>query len=92
MAPVHRAPHVRVWVLLVKEVPLAFEKDEAVGVIHPVFGRGKMELGAVGFAVHDRWRRGLGGRFLPGFVAAGGEKGWAPKAAFWGVGPDEVLD
>lgn len=25
-------------------------------------------------------------------IAAGGEKGWAPKAAFWGVGPDEVLD
>ena len=25
-------------------------------------------------------------------ISAGGEKGWAPKAALWGIGPDEVLD
>jgi len=25
-------------------------------------------------------------------VSAGGEKGWAPKEQFWGVGPEELLD
>ena len=25
-------------------------------------------------------------------ISVGGEKGWAPKAALWGIGPDEVLD
>lgn len=25
-------------------------------------------------------------------ISAGGEKGWAPKAALWGVGADEVLE
>ncbi len=25
-------------------------------------------------------------------ISAGGEKGWAPKSAVWGVGPQEVLD
>lgn len=25
-------------------------------------------------------------------IAAGGFRGWAPKSALWGVGPDEILD
>jgi hypothetical protein len=52
MAPVHRAPHTAVRVVLVEQVVHALVEDQTVGVVHPVGGGrevvGRPPLGRVG--------------------------------------------
>ena len=43
VAPAHVSPAVAEGVVLIEEVVLAVEKDEAVGVVHEVAGRGEVE-------------------------------------------------
>ena len=51
VAPGHVAPFGAERIVLEKQVILAFIKDQAVGIVDPVFGGGEMKLGAVGFVI-----------------------------------------
>ena len=54
VAPAHVTPAVAEGIELEKEMILAVEVDQAVGIVGPVASRGKMELGAIGFLVRRR--------------------------------------
>jgi hypothetical protein len=42
MTPMNRAPERPVWIVLVKQVVLAFPKKHAIWIIHPMGRRNKM--------------------------------------------------
>src|ERR1039458_3964634 len=56
VAPTHVAPASAEWIVLEKQMILALEIDQAVRIVGPVAGRGKMELRAVGLLIGSRLR------------------------------------
>src|SRR5688572_15660596 len=51
MSPVHRTPHCAVRIILVKEVIHPIVKYHAIGVVHPIFRRRKMNLRTMRFCI-----------------------------------------
>jgi hypothetical protein len=47
VTPVHRAPYVAVGIMLVKKVVFSAQIHQAVGIVHPMTGRGEMKLRSV---------------------------------------------